>query len=227
MKKVSIVLFVATLFFACSKNAVTGRKQLKLFPESVLQDQALTEYRSFLSTNKVLSENVNKDAVMVRRVGLRISKCITDYYTAKGLGKELENYKWEFKLVDNKEVNAWCMPGGKVVVYTGLLAVTQNEAALAVVMGHEITHAVAHHGNERISQVAIAEGFEVAGNIFTSAMSCYNPNEAIPFWKRMSQAGGQKPLEFLATHPSDDRRIAELQRLMPEALSYYKPIGSR
>lgn len=268
MKKVSIVLFVATLFFACSKNAVTGRKQLKLFPESVLQDQALTEYRSFLSTNKVLSENVNKDAVMVRRVGLRISKCITDYYTAKGLGKELENYKWEFKLVDNKEVNAWCMPGGKVVVYTGLLAVTQNEAALAVVMGHEITHAVAHHGNERISQVAIAEGFEVVGNIFTSgnqkanrlfnnifapaaqvgvllpnsrkqeleadryglnfaAMSGYNPNEAIPFWKRMSQAGGQKPLEFLATHPSDDRRIAELQRLMPEALSYYKPIGSR
>jgi predicted Zn-dependent protease len=267
MKKVILILSSATILFACSRNAVTGRKQLKLFPESVLQEQALTEYRSFLSTNKVLSENVNKDAEMVRRVGLRISKAITDYYTAKGLGKELENYKWEFNLVDSKEVNAWCMPGGKVVVYTGLLPITQNEAALAVVMGHEITHAVAHHGNERISQVAIAQGFEVAGNIFTSgnqkanglfnnifapaaqvgvllpnsrkqeleadhfglnfaAMAGYNPNEAVAFWTRMSQAAnGQKPPEFLATHPSDERRIAELQKLMPEALSYYKPMG--
>jgi predicted Zn-dependent protease len=266
MKKVIFILLALPLFMACSKNAVTGRNQLKLFPESVLQEQALAEYRSFLSTNKVLSENVNKDAEMVRRVGLRISKAITDYYTAKGLAKELENYKWEFNLVDSKDVNAWCMPGGKVVVYTGLLPITQNEAALAVVMGHEIAHAVTHHGNERISQVALAQGFEIAGNIFTSgnqkangifnnifaptaqvgvllpnsrkqeleadryglnfaAMAGYNPNEAIPFWTRMSQAGGQKPPEFLATHPSDETRIAKLKEYMPEALSYYKPIA--
>jgi predicted Zn-dependent protease len=266
MKKVILILSSATILFACSKNAVTGRKQLKLFPDNVLQEQALTEYRSFLSQNKVLSENVNKDAEMVRRVGLRISKAITNYYEAKGLSSVLANYKWEFNLVESKDVNAWCMPGGKVVVYTGLLPVTQNEAALAVVMGHEIAHAVANHGNERISQVAIAQGFEVAGNIFTSgnqkangifnnifaptaqvgvllpnsrkqeleadhfglnfaAMAGYNPNEAIAFWTRMSQAGGQKPPEFLATHPSDETRIAKLKELMPEALSYYKPMG--
>jgi predicted Zn-dependent protease len=268
MKKSLLILITIPLFIACSKNAVTGRKQLKLFPESVLQEQALAQYRSFLSANKVLSENVNKDADMVRRVGLRISKAITDYYAAKGLSKELEGYKWEFNLVDSKDVNAWCMPGGKVVVYTGLLPITQNEAALAVVMGHEIAHAVAHHGNERISQVALAQGFEVAGNIFTSgnqkanslfnsvfapgaqvgvllpnsrkqeleadrfglnfaAMAGYNPNEAIPFWTRMSQAGGQKPPEFLATHPSDETRIAKLKEYMPEALSYYKPVGTK
>ncbi len=265
MKKLLLVIFALPVLMACHTNAVTGRKQLALFPESVLQQQAVTEYKSFLSTNKVLSENTSKDAEMVRRVGTRISRAITEYYTNKGLGKELEGYKWEFNLVDNKEVNAWCMPGGKVVVYTGLLPITQNEAALAVVLGHEITHAVAHHGNERISQVAVAQGLELVGNIFTSgnqkansifnnvfapgaqiavllpnsrnqelesdhlglifaAMSGYNPREAIPFWQRMSKAGGQKPPEFLATHPSDERRIAKLQGYMDEALSYYKPV---
>jgi predicted Zn-dependent protease len=105
---------------------------------------------------------------MVKRVGSRIANAIASYYANNPeLSSELKNYKWEFNLVDNKEVNAWCMPGGKVVVYTGLLPITQNEAALAVVLGHEITHAVAHHGNERMSQVAVAQGLQVAGNIFT------------------------------------------------------------
>lgn len=168
MKKVFFLLLGISLFAACSTNSVTGRKQLALFPEETLQQQAVTEYRSFLSQNKVLSGTVNKDAEMVTRVGKRISKSITDYYTQKGLANELNGYKWEFNLVESKEVNAWCMPGGKVVVYTGLLNISQNEAALAVVMGHEITHAVAHHGNERMSQIAVAQGIEIAGNIFTS-----------------------------------------------------------
>lgn len=269
MKKITLLLAALPFFVACSNNAITGRKQLTLFPESTLQQQAVTEYQSFLSTNKVVAQNVSKDAEMVRRVGTRIAGAITKYYTDKGQGDALAGYKWEFNLVDNKEVNAWCMPGGKVVVYTGLLPITQNEAALAVVLGHEITHAVAKHGNERMSQVAIAQGLEVAGNIFTSgnskanalfsnvfaptaqvavllpnsrnqeleadhfglnfaAMAGYNPREAVPFWQRMAAAGGgNKPPEFLATHPSDEKRIAKLQELMPEALSYYKPVGSK
>lgn len=269
MKKLLFLVLAIPVFMACKTNSVTGRKQLALFPESSLQQQALTEYKSFLSQNKVLSETTNKDAEMVKRVGTRIANAITTYYTQKGLGSELEGYKWEFNLVNSAEVNAWCMPGGKVVVYTGLLPISQNEAALAVVLGHEITHAVAHHGNERVSQVVIAQGLEIAGNIFTSgnqkansifnnvfapgaqvavllpnsrnqeyeadhfgllfaAMAGYNPREAIPFWERMSKAGGSnKPPEFLATHPADEKRIAKLQGYMNEALSYYKPVGSK
>jgi predicted Zn-dependent protease len=199
-------------------------------------------------------------------VGTRIANAITDYYTQKGKGDVLNGYKWEFNLVDSKEINAWCMPGGKVVVYTGLLPVAQNEAALAVVLGHEITHAVASHGNERMSQGMLAQGIAIAGDVLTSgnpnvnnlfnsvyapgaqigvllpnsrkqeyeadhfgllfaAMAGYNPREAIPFWQRMAQAGnGQKPPEFLATHPSDENRIAKLQGYMDEALKYYKPV---
>ncbi len=257
---------VISFFVACSTNSITGRKQLALFGEETLQQQAITEYQSFLSQNKVVNSSSNKDAEMVKRVGFRISKAITEYYTQKGLASELNGYKWEFNLVDSKDVNAWCMPGGKVVVYTGLLGITQNEAALAVVMGHEITHAVAHHGNERMSQGALAQGLEIVGNIATAnnpkynslfnniyaptaqiavllpnsrnqeyeadhyglnfaAMAGYNPREAVPFWQRMSAAGGEKPPEFLATHPSDANRIAKLESYMAEALTYYKPIG--
>ena len=168
MKKLFFLLLALPVLTQCHKNAITGRSQLALFPESTLQQQALTQYQSFLSTNKVVSGSTSRDAEMVKRVGTRIAKAISEYYTGKGLASELDGYKWEFNLVDSKEVNAWCMPGGKVVVYTGLLPITQNEAALAIVLGHEITHAVAHHGNERMSQVTIAQGLEVAGNIFTS-----------------------------------------------------------
>jgi predicted Zn-dependent protease len=265
MKKAILLVLALPFIFSCHTNSITGRKQLILFPESTLQEQALSEYKTFLSTNKVVKENTSRDAEMVKRVGSRIARAITDYYTQKGLGKELSGYNWEFNLVDSKEVNAWCMPGGKVVVYTGLLPVTQNEAALAIVLGHEITHALAHHGNERMSQAVIAQGLQVTGSIFTSnnqqahnifnsvfaptaaiavllpnsrsneleadrygiifsAMAGYNPREAIPFWERMAKAGGAKPPEFLASHPTDQNRIKELNKHMPEALGYYKPV---
>ncbi|MBX9783762.1 MAG: M48 family metallopeptidase [Chitinophagaceae bacterium] len=145
-------LLAAMLFVGCAKNQVTGRKQLILLPENELQGMASQQYKQFLTENKVVSSNVNKDAEMVRRVGTRIAYAITKYYESQGQGSVLNGYQWEFNLIDSKDVNAWCMPGGKVVVYTGLLPVAQNEAALAVVMGHEIAHAIAKHGNERMSQ---------------------------------------------------------------------------
>ena len=169
MKKLFILFISFSLFITgCTTNAITGRKQLSLVSESSLQQEAVSQYQSFLSQNKVVSSAASKDAEMVKRVGSRIAAAITKYYSDKGLSNELEGYKWEFNLIDNKEVNAWCMPGGKVVVYTGLLPVAQNEAALAIVMGHEITHAVAHHGQERISQALLAQGVGVTGDIFTS-----------------------------------------------------------
>jgi predicted Zn-dependent protease len=148
---------IALTFAACAHNAITGRNQLSLYNEADIQSMAASQYQQFLSENKVISTSSNKDAEMVRRVGTRLTNAINQYYSSQGLQKELEGYKWEYNLVDSKEVNAWCMPGGKIVVYTGLLPISQNEAALAVVLGHEITHALAHHGNERMSQSAVQQ----------------------------------------------------------------------
>ncbi len=269
MKKIlSSFVVVVFLMVGCAKNQITGRSQLKLLPEKELQSMATQQYQQFLAENKVVSASVNKDAEMVRRVGTRIASAITRYLQEQGKSEILDGYKWEFNLIDNKEVNAWCMPGGKVVAYTGLLPVTQNEAALAVVMGHEIAHAIALHGNERMSQglaqqlggvalsVAVANKSAETQNLFMTAygigstvggtlpfsrkqeleadqfglrfaaMAGYNPQEAIPFWQRMAQAGGgQKPPEILSTHPSDATRINKMQQYVKEAMPYYKPIG--
>ena len=165
MRNKLLAIIGITLMVACTRNAITGRNQLSLISEEQVEGMAVTEYKQFLSENKVVSSGNNKDAEMVQRVGSRIATAITEYYKTKGLTNELANYKWEFNLVDSKEINAWCMPGGKVVVYTGILPVTQNEAALAVVLGHEITHAVAGHGRERMSQGLLAQGIQVAGNV--------------------------------------------------------------
>jgi predicted Zn-dependent protease len=146
------LILIATIAMACSRNAVTGRSQFKLLPESELQNMAAGQYSEFLLQNKIVSTSANRDAEMVRRVGQRITKAVEEYYRSVGKSETLTGYKWEYNLVEDKAVNAWCMPGGKIVVYTGLLPITQNEAALAIVMGHEVSHAIFQHGNERISQ---------------------------------------------------------------------------
>lgn len=164
MKK--IFLFSTLIFLlSCSQNLFTGRSQLSLVGEDELRSMAVQEYRSFLSQNRVVSPSNNKDAEMVQRVGRRLTNAITEYYRSQNLSAELEGFNWEYNLVASDEANAWAMPGGKIVVYTGLLPITQNEAALAVVLGHEITHALAKHSNERMSQALLAQGLGELGNI--------------------------------------------------------------
>ena len=157
MKKIILFLFISSVLTGCILNKVTGRKQLSLVQESELQLMAVGQYNSFLSENKVLNSHSNKDAAMVDRVGARISNAITKYFKTQGKESVTEGYKWEFNTVDSKEVNAWCMPGGKVVIYSGLLPVTQNETALAIVVGHEIAHAIAKHGSERMSEAMMQQ----------------------------------------------------------------------
>lgn len=261
---IGLMLLVA----ACTQNAITGRSQLSLVSDAAVSEMAQTEYANFLTENKSKVVSGTKDAEMVRRVGSRIASAITGYYKQKGLGDELAGYQWTYNLVNGPEVNAWCMPGGKIVVYTGLLPVAQNEAALAVVMGHEIAHAVLKHGSERMSQGLVQQlggvalqtalsnrpaetqnlflqAYGVGSNVFGvlphsrkqeleadkfgliyAALAGYNPREAIPLWQRMEAlSNGNKPPQFLSTHPSEGNRIAKLQEQMPEALKYYKPMG--
>jgi len=157
MKKLIFLFLLAPLMISCTQNLITGRKQLSLVSEPELQTMAAQEYQTFLSKNTVVAKTGNRDAEMVQRVGDRISRAITAYYDSAGYGTVFDGYNWEFNLVDNKEANAWCMPGGKVVVYTGILPFTQNEAGLAIVMGHEIAHAAAQHGSERMSQYLLQQ----------------------------------------------------------------------
>src|SRR5882724_6976375 len=155
----------------CKTVPVTGRKQLNLVPNFMIQAMAFTEYDSVLMTSNVMPPD-DQQTQLVIRVGTRIQKAVEDYMNQNGFSKDLKGFKWEYNLINENTINAWCMPGGKVVVYTGLLPVTQNETALAIVLGHEITHAVAGHGRERMSHQMLAQGIQVAGNVALGS----NPN---------------------------------------------------
>ncbi len=155
-KKSLLTVVVLLTLFACTKNAFTGRKSLNLIPNASINQMSFAEYKTFLSANKTISSGSDVD--LVRRVGNDLKAAVDVYYRSKNIQSELAGFAWEFNVVDDPNtVNAFCMPGGKVVVYTGILKVTQNEDALAVVMGHEIAHALAKHGNERMSQGMVAQ----------------------------------------------------------------------
>lgn len=262
----AVALSAAMTLASCYTNPITGRRALALVDESQMQQMASQQYVAFLSEHRPVS-GASRDAEMVKRVGTRLANAVQTYLTSVGQQQVIAGYQWEFNLVNDNQANAWCMPGGKVVVYSGLLPLTQNEAGLAIVMGHEIAHAVARHSSERMSQqLAIQAGSQTLGAILSTrpsqaanlfnlavgvggqlgtlkfardqeseadrmglifaALGGYNPQEAIPFWQRMAAASGNnKPPEFLSTHPSDASRIANIKRLMPEAMKYYRPQG--
>jgi predicted Zn-dependent protease len=261
---VAVIIAVSSLVWACSTVPITGRRQLSLVPDSEIMAMSFTQYDQFLKENK-LSTNREQTA-MIKNVGSRISTAVESYFAQKGWSDQLSSFQWEFNLVEDDTPNAWCMPGGKVVFYTGILPITQNESGVAVVMGHEIAHAVAKHGSERMSQqmglqlgavalsVLAAEKPEETQNMYMTAygitsqvalvlpysrkheheadrlglifmaMAGYDPTVAIEFWSRMAaMSGGGANIAFLSTHPSDDARIRYLQRVLPEALTYYNP----
>jgi predicted Zn-dependent protease len=261
--RVISLISLIVLIFSCQTVPITGRQQISLIPSENVLSMSYTNYSEFMSKNKVIADS--QEARMVKSVGVKIQNAVERYFADNKMSNQLSGYKWEFNLVDNKEVNAWCMPGGKVVVYSGILPVTQDETGLAIVMGHEIAHAIAKHGDERLSQGLLAQmggtalstalsqkpketqelflsayglGTQVGvllpysrlqeseadrlGLIFM-AMAGYDPHPAVDFWKRMSSSKqGASPPEFLSTHPADESRIKNIQKLMPEAMRYYK-----
>lgn len=263
LKKVAILFVVGLTIHGCATVPVTGRSQLSLVSNAELIPMAVEQYNEVIKTGPL---STNKQQVdLVKRVGLKIQKAVEQYMAEKGASAELEGFAWEFNLIeDDKTVNAWCMPGGKVAFYTGILPICKDESGVAVVMGHEVAHAIANHGRERMSNgllqqfglstlgAAMGQNPTLTQQIFTQAvgygsqvgmltfsrrheseadriglifmaMAGYDPQEAPKFWERMSaNSGGQKPPEWLSTHPSDQTRISDLNAAMPEALKYYK-----
>jgi predicted Zn-dependent protease len=248
----------------CSEIPLTGRKQLNLIPDSMINSLSLQQYSQYIASNKVSPDQAN--TALVKKVGEKTAQAVDDYCTKTGTKNPFAGYQWEFNLVIDPNANAFAMPGGKVVVNTGILPVTKTEAGLATVLAHEIAHVFARHGGERMTQgyiaqfggMAISEAIkkqpDTIQQLFSSsygvgsqvvllkysrdqeseadhlglifmAMAGYDPHESLAFWQRMADLSKDqsKSPEFLSTHPSNATRIADIQKLLPEALTYYNP----
>ena len=271
MKKIKFLFMsmVAALLVSCGTTStvpITGRTQRLMVSDEQVLSLSNQQYQEYMKSAKASTNAAN--TAMVKRVGQRLANAVTTYLNQNGLSADTKNFSWEFNLVQDNQVNAFCMPGGKIVVYEGLLPVTQNEASLAVVLGHEIAHAVAKHSAERLSnayknqygtaivgavlsntglsqgaQQLIALGQSLGSQLWTSgfsrkqeseadhmglvfaAMAGYDPQVATTFWQRMA-AQGNGSASLFSDHPSDEKRIKDIQGWMPEALKYYKPVAT-
>ena len=180
-----VTAIIGILLIACSTVPITGRQQLNLLPHQTMLSMSLSQYDQFLKEHQ-LSQNPAQTQ-MVKRAGLRIQKAVEQYFAQNGMSDQLSDYAWEFNLVESDEINAWCMPGGKVVVYTGILPIAGDETGLAVVMGHEIAHAVAQHGNERMSQGLLTQ---MGGMALSTALQT-KPQATQQLWMAVYGLGAQ------------------------------------
>ena len=253
---------------ACSTAPITDRKQLKLIPEVTLNKQAAQLYSRVKRKSKL--SNDKKQLEEIKDIGSKIEKAVSAYFASINKPDPTFNFKWEYILIDNSKIkNAWCMPGGKIAVYTGILEITKNKHGLAAVMGHEIAHAVAKHSVERASRALVLNvgtaaldiftggaisntqrttGVDVAGMLRTfgidnpfgrkqeteadylglifSSLAGYDIRESVKIWERMkeSKKKGREIPEWQSTHPSDTKRISNLNKWIPEIIIKYPPI---
>lgn len=265
LKSLLLAALTALTLVSCgtaSKVPVTGRvHRLSVSDEQVLS-LSNSQYKEYMASAKK-STDANATA-LVKRVGQRLATAVETYLRENGFANELQYFNWEFNLVKDDAVNAFCMPGGKIVVYEGLLPVTQDEPSLAIVLGHEIAHAVAKHSAEQISKKynqsqftqlggailssAVGEGAAQVATAMASiglqfanahysreneseadhmglvfaAMAGYDPAVAVTFWQRMSAASSGGSTSYLSSHPSDAKRITDIQKWLPEAQQYYQ-----
>ena len=267
--KYFLMAAVVALMTACgtaSKVPLTGRTHRLSVSDAQLLSLSNQEYTKFMASAKRSTDA--KNTAMVQRVGRNLANAVETYLRNNGYANEVKNFQWEFNLVQDKQANAFCMPGGKIVVYEGLLPYTQNEASLAIVLGHEIAHAVAKHSAEQLTKQmnqqmgtnilgtvlnsAVGSGVgdvaaQVAGGYFSfrnlkysrdneseadymglifAAMAGYDPANAVTFWKRMAAGTNSNTAEILSDHPSDARRIQNIEKWLPEAEKYYRQSDS-
>jgi predicted Zn-dependent protease len=222
------VLFVLSIVLsACSSVPVTGRKQLNIIPSSQMMSMSYQQYDEFLKSNK-LSTNAQQTQ-MIKTVGAKIKTAVETYFRQQNMSSELDGYSWEFNLIESPEANAWCMPGGKVVFYTGILPITEDAAGVAVVMGHEIAHAIAEHGNERMSQSLVTE---LGGTALAVALQ-EKPAETQQLWMTAYGIGSQVGvmLPFSRLHESEADRLGLIFMAMAgydpnEAVSFWQRMAN-
>ncbi|WP_369048639.1 M48 family metallopeptidase [Tenacibaculum sp. UWU-22] len=210
MKKLIVLTLISFLFIECSTVPITGRKRLNFVSDAQILPLSFAQYKGFLEQNKI-----STDAAMtyeVKSVGKRISAAVDRFMRANGMTKEADAYRWEFNLIDDKTVNAWCMPGGKVVFYTGILPICANTDGIASVMGHEVAHAFAKHGQERMSSAQIQQLGGVAVAIGTA--SSKNPQQA-QLWNMVYGVGSQLGmLAFSRTHETEADKLGLVFMIM-------------
>jgi predicted Zn-dependent protease len=213
-----VILFPCILchfLFSCSTNPFTGKKTLALVSNDQLFPSAFQQYGQFLSENKVVTGSV--EAKRVEKVGMKIKAAAERWLTANGHASRLQGYQWEYKLVEDKAVNAWCMPGGKIVFYTGILPICNDEATMAAVMGHEVAHALADHGAQRMSAGMLQQVGAVAVAVGTQNQSAEKQQMWMQAYGAGSSIGGMLP--FSRSHESE----ADMIGLNLMAIAGYDP----
>jgi len=208
---VSIIL----LIISCAKNPFTGKSTWALVPNSEILPSAFQQYNQFLSENKVVTGT--SDANRVENVGMKIKTAAERWLNANGHSNYLEGYAWEYKLVESKEVNAWCMPGGKIVFYTGILSICKDDAGMATVMGHEVAHALANHGQQRMSAGVFQYAGALGVGLATGNKSAETQQLAMTAYGATTQFGGMLP--FSRAHESE----ADMIGLTLMAIAGYNP----
>jgi predicted Zn-dependent protease len=201
--KIVLIQIVLLVLQACATVPLTGRQQLSLVSNPEIITMATQQYQQVLKEGK-LSDN-HEQIAMVKRVGARIKGAVEQYMAGAGLSSQLEGFNWEFSLIqDDKTANAWCMPGGKVAFYTGILPVCKDENGVAVVMGHEVAHAIANHGRERMSQGLIENG------LLSSVSAAMGQNPTLTsqlFMKAIGAGAGIGMLKFSREQESEADHI--------------------
>ena len=258
-----LIYFLIPILSGCASVPVTNRKQLSLVSEYEIIQSSNIAYSQFLDENTLVSE-FHPDAILVKKVGEKLAVACREFLINHGDVERVAGFDWEFNLVESEEKNAWCMPGGKVVIYQGLLSETIDETGLAVVLSHEIAHAIARHGSEKASQQLLAQiggdalqtvlnSLDTKGIDFSEIFSHtydmgmqlgmlkfsrnheteadkmglvfmeyagYDSSLALEFWQRMSNSNGYGMPTFMSTHPTDEKRILEIEAFIPVAKSY-------
>ena len=261
IRVLTILMLLTILSISCSNVPLTGRKQFTAIPSSQMLELSADSYSQVLGENKLSANRQYVDAV--NRVGVKVTAAVEQYMKLQGLEARIVGFDWQYNVLVSEELNAWCMPGGQIAFYEGILPVCGGDEGIAVVMGHEIAHAIAKHGNERMSQqlvinmggIALSEAMQTQKEetqqlallafgvgsqlgvqlpysrtheleadelgLYFMAMAGYDPQTAPGFWEKMEAGGGERPPEFLSTHPDPSNRISNLKRVMPKALEYY------